>query len=79
MGNKQMSYHTALLQREDSLDKHEIGDLHEWLAELKSDVALFGDTPQDNARIAQIEARIALEVARAARRLCVVSEQNDRA
>lgn len=53
------TYHERMLTQTEPLEGREIAELREWLAVLKEDVELFGDTPEDSARIAKIEARIA--------------------
>lgn len=56
-----MSYRDHLLTQTEPLEPHEISDLEDWLSVLKGDVEMFGDTPEDNARMAKIEARIKQE------------------
>lgn len=56
-----MSYRDQLLTQAEPLERHEISDLEDWLSVLKGDVEMFGDTPEDNARMAKIEARIKQE------------------
>lgn len=52
------TYFEQLLAQTEPLERHEIADLKAWLAALRDDVATFGDTPEDNRRMATIEARI---------------------
>jgi hypothetical protein len=56
-----MSYRELLLTQAEPLEPHEISDLEDWLSVLEGDVAMFGDTPEDNARMAKIKARIKQE------------------
>lgn len=61
-----MTYHERLLTQPDRLDAGELAELRAWLSALKEDIEQFGAAPEDNARIARIEARIARETAKAA-------------
>jgi hypothetical protein len=54
-----MSRHHALLSQKAQLELHEVGELRDWLAELRDDCALFGETPEDTALMRRIEAKIA--------------------
>ncbi|MBN9235121.1 MULTISPECIES: hypothetical protein [Phyllobacteriaceae] len=53
-----MSHLQELLDREGRLELHEISDLRLWLDTLRDDCAFFGSTPEDDARIARIQAKI---------------------
>jgi len=53
------SYRETLLTQAEPLEPHEVRTLEEWLEVLAQDVALFGATPEDEARIGTIERRIA--------------------
>jgi hypothetical protein len=52
------SYRNDLLERDGPLDAYEVGVLRDWLKVLREDVEAFGATPEDEARMARIEARI---------------------
>lgn len=56
-----MSRLQSLLRQAQPLERHEISDLRSWLNVLRGDCELFGETAEDAARIAEIEARIAKE------------------
>lgn len=47
-----------LLSKEEPLERDEIAALEQWLAVLKEDVSLYGETPEDRERIARIEAKL---------------------
>ncbi|MBR2689190.1 MAG: hypothetical protein IKE42_15160 [Aquamicrobium sp.] len=54
-----MSYMQDLLDREGPLEPHEVADLSQWLETLRDDCSYFGSTPEDDARMARIRAKIA--------------------
>lgn len=59
-----MGYRQNLLTQTEALEKWEIADLEEWLSELAKDIVMFGEAPEDSARIEKIQTRIDLEKAR---------------
>jgi len=53
-----MTYRETLLTRAEPLEDHEVGTLRDWLGVLAGDVAAFGATPEDEARMEAIQDRI---------------------
>jgi hypothetical protein len=57
-GGAMSSYLETLLEQMRPLEPHEIASLREWLVVLRADCMLFGETPEDTARMDRIKRRI---------------------